>query len=65
VATGVRTTVGITKPPAWFTGQDGKDFKVMTGTTGGIQSLGNKGGDDDEDPIGGSSPRRTYWRQIQ
>lgn len=65
VASGVKTTVGITKPPAWFTGSDGKDYKVMTGTTGGIQSLGNKG-----DPSGGGGGgagtlRRTYWLQIQ
>lgn len=63
-ASGVKTTVGITKPPAWFTGLDGKDYKVMTGTTGGIQSLGNKG----EPPLfpgGGGTLRRTYWLQIQ
>jgi hypothetical protein len=60
----VKTTVGITKPPAWFTGSDGKDFKVMTGTTGGIQSLGNKGGGGGN-PLTGGSLRRTYWRQIQ
>ena len=73
-ASGIKTTVGITKPPAWFTGSGGKDFKVMTGTTGGIQSLGNKSGstqkDEDEDEEeggggGGGSLRRTYWMQIQ
>jgi len=63
VASGIKTSVGITKPPAWFEGPDGKDFKVMTGTTGGIQSLGNKG--DPTVPPGSSSLRRTYWRQIQ
>lgn len=62
VASGVKTSVGITKPPAWFKGEDGKDFKVMTGTTGGIQSLGNKG---EDVPPGDNSLRRTYWRQIQ
>ncbi|MEW6119419.1 MAG: PilC/PilY family type IV pilus protein [Pseudomonadota bacterium] len=63
VASGVKTSVGITKPPAWFTGTGGKDYKVMTGTTGGIESLGNKGA-----PPGPSGPgtlRRTYWMQIQ
>lgn len=59
---GIKTTVGITKPPAWFTGTDGKDFKVMTGTTGGIQSLGNRGGGGTP---GVPSLRRTYWLQIQ
>lgn len=63
VASGVKTTVGITKPPAWFTGAGGKDYKVMTGTTGGIQSLGNKG--DDPPSPSGSTLRRTYWMQIQ
>lgn len=60
-AAGIKTTVGITKPPAWFVGSDGKDFKVMTGTTGGIQSTGNAGG---PPPPSGASGR-IYWRQIQ
>ncbi len=63
-ASGIKTTVGITKPPAWFTGPDGKDFKVMTGTTGGIQSLGNRGAPP-PGPSGGGALRRTYWLQIQ
>lgn len=63
---GYKSTVGITKPPAWFTGTDGKDFKVMTGTTGGIESLGNKGGPPPVPPgPGGGVFRRTYWLQIQ
>lgn len=79
-AAGIKTTVGITKPPAWFAGQSptgggpATDFKVMTGTTGGIQSTKNKGADTPPpcdplvDPLcappGGASSR-TYWRQIQ
>ena len=63
-AAGIRTTVGITKTPAWFKGPNGKDFKIMTGTTGGIQSVGN-----DPCPPGGCPPpggsSRIYWRQIQ
>lgn len=62
---GYKSTVGITKPPAWFTGKDGKDFKVMTGTTGGIESVGNKGGTPPPPPPPGSMFRRTYWMQIQ
>ncbi|MGA9164101.1 MAG: PilC/PilY family type IV pilus protein [Thiobacillus sp.] len=61
---GVKTTVGITKPPAWFTGSDGKDYKVMTGTTGAIQSLGNKGAPPTTPGVPGSL-RRVYWLQIQ
>lgn len=60
-AAGIRTTVGITKPPAWFVGPDGKDYKIMTGTTGGIESVGNAGGP--LPPAGASG--RIYWRQIQ
>jgi type IV pilus assembly protein PilY1 len=63
-ASGIKTSVGITKPPAWFTGTDGKDFKVMTGTTGGIQTVGNKGAPP-PGPSGGGALRRTYWLQIQ
>jgi type IV pilus assembly protein PilY1 len=65
VASGIKTTVGITKPPAWFTGDSGKDYKVMTGTTGGIQSLGNKGAPPTPPGGGGGILRRTYWLQIQ
>lgn len=66
VVSGYQSTVGITKPPAWFTGTGGKDFKVMTGTTGGIESLGNRGGVPPPPPPGGvGSFRRTYWLQIQ
>lgn len=61
---GYKTTVGITKPPAWFTGGDGKDYKVMTGTSGGIESLGNKGGPPSPPP-GAGAFRRIYWLQIQ
>lgn len=78
-AAGIKTSVGITKPPAWFSatpgaGAPGKDFKVMTGTTGGIQSTGNKGAppcDPLVDPScaggggGGGVAPRIYWRQIQ
>lgn len=75
-AAGIKTTVGITKPPAWFVGADGKDYKVMTGTTGGIQSTGNNPGapvippcDPLVDPLcgggGGGVAPRIYWRQIQ
>lgn len=74
-AAGIKTSVGITKPPAWFQGPSGKDFKVMTGTTGGIQSTGNKGGSTPPPCTGPGCPctgpgclpgaTRTYWRQIQ
>lgn len=67
-AAGIKTTVGITTPPAWFSGGGtGVDFKIMTGTTGGIQSTANKG---EENPPGGcttcpAGAPRIYWQQIQ
>ncbi len=64
-ASGIKTTVGITKTPAWFTGDSGKDYKVLTGTTGGIESVGNKGGGSPPPPGGVGTLRRTYWLQIQ
>ena len=63
-ASGLKTTVGITKPPAWFVGTDGKDYKVLTGTTGGIESVGNAGGPPPPAGASGASGR-IYWRQIQ
>jgi type IV pilus assembly protein PilY1 len=77
VASGVKTTVGITKPPAWFTpsnsGSGGgsgttgtaTDFKVMTGTTGGIETVNNKGAQGGGGGGGGGVLRRVYWLQIQ
>lgn len=78
-AAGIKTTVGITTPPAWFSGQPGGgstptvDSKIMSGTTGGIQSTANRGGTPDPNscpncspcptcPVG---PPRIYWQQIQ
>ncbi|OYW64502.1 MAG: hypothetical protein B7Z32_07185 [Hydrogenophilales bacterium 12-64-13] len=63
-ASGIKTSVGISRTATWFTGKNGKDLKVLTGTTGGIQSIDNKGGESDDDPTDGTF-RRTYWLQIQ
>lgn len=84
-AAGIRTSVGITKPPAWFTSTSSSspgdppapDFKIMTGTTGGIESTKNRPPpvpppcDPLIDPScgggggGGGGATRLYWRQIQ
>lgn len=76
-AAGIKTSVGITKPPAWFSaapssvpgGTPAVDYKIMTGTTGGIQSTKNKGDSTSEEPpgggVGGGGADRVYWRQIQ
>lgn len=74
-AAGIKTKVGITKPPAWFTGQapagggPAVDTKIMTGTTGAIQSTANKGGGTPPPGGGGGAcptcAPRVYWQQIQ
>ena len=79
VASGYMTSVGITKPPAIFTGTPGsygtpenpgtssKDYGVVTGTTGGVETIGLLGAP--PTPPGPPGPpgggfRRTYWLQI-
>ena len=75
-AAGIKTSVGITKPPAWFSGQapsgggPGVDAKIMTGTTGGIQSTANRGPDNPPPsppgcPTCPPGAPRIYWQQIQ
>ena len=59
VGTGVKSKVGITKTPTWLKGSDGKDFKELSGTSGGIMSLGNRG-----EVIPGTV-KRLFWQQIQ
>jgi len=61
-ASGVMSTVGITKTPVWLNGKDpSPDYKEMSGSSGGIMTLKNKGGGG-----GGaiSVPIRVYWQQI-
>lgn len=66
---GVKSTVGITKTPIWIDSSDpGVGFKEMSGSTGGIMPLKNKGGSPPPVPPGGSggaSFTRIYWIQIQ
>jgi type IV pilus assembly protein PilY1 len=81
VASGYKTGVGITKPPAIFTGTPGtygtpenpgtssKDYGVVTGTTGGVETVGLLGGPTTPPPgppggAPGGGFRRTYWLQI-
>jgi len=79
VASGYKTSVGITKPPAIFIGTPGtygtpenpgtssKDYGVVTGTTGGVETIGLLGGPTTPPgPPGapGGGFRRTYWLQI-
>ena len=66
---GVKSTVGITKTPIWIDGKDpGVGFKEMSGSTGGIMPLKNKGGSPPPGPPGGGGGApftRIYWMQIQ
>jgi type IV pilus assembly protein PilY1 len=70
-ASGFKTTVGISKTPAWFEGVDiegnktGTDYMVWTGTLGGTESIGTKAPGPAPGPGGGGALRRVYWLQIQ
>jgi type IV pilus assembly protein PilY1 len=71
-ASGFKTTVGISKTPAWFEGVDiegnktGTDYMVWTGTLGGTESIGTKApGTPPAGPPGSGTLRRIYWLQIQ
>ncbi|NTV95210.1 MAG: hypothetical protein HGA75_07295 [Thiobacillus sp.] len=59
-ASGVKSTVGITKTPVWLDNPSGEmAFKELSGTSGNIMTLKNKG----QAPVG-SAPVRVYWQQI-
>jgi type IV pilus assembly protein PilY1 len=59
VGSGVKSKVGITKTPTWLGGSNGKDFKELSGTSGGIMSLGNRGA------TTSGTVERVFWQQIQ
>jgi type IV pilus assembly protein PilY1 len=66
-AAGVKSTVGITKTPIWLDKDASTGFKEMSGSSGDIMSLKNKGG---PPPGPGPGPgagtfKRIYWMQIQ
>lgn len=58
-ASGVKSTVGIAKTPTWLEGKKGSDFKEISGSSGNIMTLNNRGAA----PTGGPV-QRIYWRQI-
>lgn len=58
-ASGVKSTVGIAKTPTWLEGSKGTDFKEISGTSGNIMTLSNRGASPTAGPV-----RRVYWRQI-
>lgn len=62
-ASGLKSTVGITKTPTWLETEtgDGPCIKEMSGSSGNIMSVKNRC---DKTPSG-SSQTREYWLQIQ
>lgn len=61
VASGVKSSVGISKTPVWLNKNADIAFKELSGTSGGIATIKNKG-------LGGGLPGtvgRVYWMQIQ
>jgi type IV pilus assembly protein PilY1 len=67
-AAGLKSTVGITKTPVWLDKDSDKTigFKEMSGTSGGIMPVKNKGGSPPPPPPGGGANgfKRLYWKQI-
>lgn len=66
-ASGVKSTVGIAKTPVWLddANNPGIAYKQLSGTSGNIMTIKNKG--DPNPPSGGGGgpvPTRVYWYQI-
>jgi type IV pilus assembly protein PilY1 len=59
VVSGVKSTVGISKTPVWLDKNNEIAFKELSGTSGGIATIKNKGAGG-----GGGSVGRVYWMQI-
>jgi type IV pilus assembly protein PilY1 len=64
-AAGVKSTVGITKTPIWLDQDSSTGFKEMSGSSGDIMSLKNRGGGSPPPGPGTSTFKRIYWMQIQ
>jgi type IV pilus assembly protein PilY1 len=62
-ASGVKSKVGITKTPTWLEeeGSTGKAIKELSGTSGGIMSLGNR----KPPKLTSGIIKRIFWEQIQ
>lgn len=61
-ASGVKSTVGITKTPTWLeSNTPGVAFKELSGTSGNIMTIKNKS----DIPPGGVPVWRVYWKQIR
>jgi len=59
VVSGFKSTVGISKTPVWLDKNNEIAFKELSGTSGGIATIKNKGAGG-----GGGSVGRVYWMQI-
>ena len=59
IPTGIKSTVGIVNTPTWVDKDAGTAFKLLSGTSGGIMSIKNRG-------LGTASgvPVRIYWQQL-
>ena len=65
VSSGIKSTVGITETPTWLQSETpGVAYKELSGTTGNIMSIKNRGPSDDEGGGSGTIERK-YWMQIQ
>ncbi|MGX2033040.1 PilC/PilY family type IV pilus protein [Methylocaldum gracile] len=65
VSSGIKSTVGIAETPTWLQSETpGVAYKELSGTTGNIMSIKNRGPSDDEGGGSGSIERK-YWMQIQ
>lgn len=59
VPTGIKSTVGIVPTPTWVDKDAGIAFKLLSGTSGGIMSIMNRGRGEQA-----GTPVRIYWYQI-
>ncbi|MDD4880254.1 MAG: PilC/PilY family type IV pilus protein [Gallionellaceae bacterium] len=59
IPTGIQSTVGIVNTPTWMDKDASIAFKLLSGTSGGIMSIKNRG-------LGTASgvPVRIYWQQL-
>ena len=65
-ASGVKSSVGITKVPVWLEdiASPGKAYKELSGTSGNVMTLKNKSSNNPENPEEVGAATRVYWQQI-
>ncbi len=66
VVAGIKSTVGISKTPVWLDTSDSNiAFKELSGTSGGIATIKNKGVEPPGGGGGGGTATRIYWIEIR